>query len=197
MSIGGAARLLLVDNFDSFTYMLADQLRVAGATVNVERADAATVAMALGDAFDGIVISPGPGRPEDAGVSIAIAAACIAAQRPLLGVCLGHQAIALACGGTVERVAPVHGKVGSVRHDGSGLFAALPSPLAATRYHSLAVATFAPPLVANAWSEDGTVMALRHADAPAHGVQFHPESVASEAGPALFAAFVGVVRAGA
>ena len=194
---GGAARLLLVDNFDSFTHMLADQLCVAGATVAVLRADVATIATALGDAYDGVVISPGPGRPEDAGKSVAIAAACIAARRPLLGVCLGHQAIALACGGAVERVPPVHGKVASVRHDGSGLFAALPSPFAATRYHSLAVAAFGPPLIANAWSEDGTVMALRHVDAPSHGVQFHPESVASEAGPALLAAFVGVVRGGA
>jgi anthranilate synthase component II len=197
MSGGGAVRLLLVDNFDSFTHMLADQLRVAGAVVEVVRADRATVAMALGNDFDGVVISPGPGRPEDAGESIVIAAACIAAGRPLLGVCLGHQALALACGGTVERVAPVHGKVANVRHDGSGLFAALPSPFAATRYHSLAVASFAAPLIANAWSEDGTVMGLRHVDAPAHGVQFHPESVASESGPALLAAFVGIVRGGA
>ena len=197
MSSGSAARLLLVDNFDSFTYMLADQLRVAGAAVDVVRADIATVAMALGEAYDGVVISPGPGRPEEAGESIAIAAASIAARRALLGVCLGHQAIALACGGTVARVAPIHGKVGGVRHDGSGLFATLPSPFAATRYHSLAVAMFAPPLVASAWSEDGTVMALRHADAPAHGVQFHPESVASETGPALLEAFVRVVRGGA
>ena len=197
MNSGGVARLLLVDNFDSFTHMLADQLRVAGAAVGIVRTDEATVALALGEAYDGIVISPGPGRPQDAGESIAIATACIAARRPLLGVCLGHQAIALACGGTVERVAPVHGKVANVRHDGSGLFAALPSPFAATRYHSLAVVNFAPPLVANGWSEDGTVMALRHADSPAHGVQFHPESVASEAGPALFAAFVALVRGGA
>ena len=197
MSGGGAARLLLVDNFDSFTHMLADQLRVAGATVDVVRADVATVVMALGGAYDGVVISPGPGRSEDAGESIAIAAACIAARQPLLGVCLGHQAIALACGDTVGRVAPIHGKVANVRHDGSGLFTNLSSPFAATRYHSLAVVSVAAPLVANAWSEDGMVMALRHADAPAHGVQFHPESVASEAGPALLAAFVGVVRAGA
>jgi anthranilate synthase component 2 len=172
-------------------------LRVAGAAVDVVRADAATVALALGEAYDGVVISPGPGRPEDAGESIAIAASCIAARRPLLGVCLGHQAIALACGGTVDRVAPVHGKVAAVRHDGSGLFATLPSPFAATRYHSLAVAQFATPLIANAWSEDRTVMALRHAHAPAHGVQFHPESVASDAGPAILAAFVEVVRVGA
>jgi anthranilate synthase component 2 len=115
----------------------------------------------------------------------------------LLGVCLGHQAIALACGGTVKRVAPMHGKIARVRHDGSGLFARLPSPFAATRYHSLAVIDSPQSLIPNAWSEAGTVMAMRHATAPAHGIQFHPESVATEHGIALLAAFVAACRQGA
>jgi anthranilate synthase component 2 len=185
-----APRLLLLDNVDSFTFMLADSLRVAGAEVRVVRNDGFDIAAALAD-HDGIVISPGPGAPEEAGQSVALAAACIAARKHLLGVCLGHQAIALACSGTVGRVAPMHGKIATVRHDGSGLFAGLPSPLEATRYHSLAVTDLPASLLANAWSEDGLVMALRHASAPAHGIQFHPESIASPHGATLLAAFVG------
>jgi anthranilate synthase component 2 len=184
-----APRLLLLDNFDSFSFMLADRLRVAGAEVVVARNDALDVDQALAG-YDGIVISPGPGAPADAGISVELARACVAQDRPLLGVCLGHQALALACGGTVARVAPMHGKVANVRHDGSGLFAGLPSPIAATRYHSLAVTALAGALLANAWSEDGTVMAMRHASAPAHGIQFHPESIATAHGDALLAAFV-------
>ena len=184
-----APRLLLLDNVDSFTFMLADTLSVAGADVRVVRDADFDVAAAVAN-HDGLVISPGPGTPEDAGQSVALAAACIAARRPLLGVCLGHQAIALACGGSVARVPPMHGKIAGVRHDGSGLFAGLPSPLDATRYHSLAVTDLPPSLVANAWSDDGTVMAMRHADAPAHGIQFHPESIATLHGAALLAAFV-------
>ena len=190
-------RLLMIDNVDSFTFILVDYLRVAGANVRVARNDAVGPAEAFGDEFDGLVISPGPGRPEQAGCSVAVAGACIAARKPLLGVCLGHQAIALACGGRVERVAPIHGKASPVRHDGSGLFAGLPSPFAATRYHSLAVARMPDSLTANAWSDEGMVMGLRHRSAPAHGLQFHPESVASEAGAALIAAFVELARIGA
>ena len=192
-----APRLLLIDNVDSFSFMLADTLRVAGAEVRVERSDAIDVGQALAFGRDGIVISPGPGAPQDAGLSIALAAACIAQRKPLLGVCLGHQAIAQACGGKVGRVAPMHGKIASVRHDGSGLFARLPSPFAATRYHSLAVTALPDALVANAWSEDGNVMAMRHASAPTHGIQFHPESVATEHGLGLIAAFVALARQGA
>ncbi|MEO5810293.1 MAG: aminodeoxychorismate/anthranilate synthase component II [Sphingomicrobium sp.] len=185
-------RLLLIDNIDSFTFMLADYLRQAGAEVAVLRNDALSVAEALDAPYGGIVISPGPGRPEEAGISIELAGACIAARRPMLGVCLGHQALALACGSLVERTPPMHGKVTSISHDGSGLFAGLPSPFAATRYHSLAVRQPLFPLIANAWSKDQTVMAMRHAEAPAHGVQFHPESVASEQGVALLRAFVAM-----
>jgi len=185
-----APRILMVDNVDSFTFMLVDYLATLGAEVRVERSDSMTVDEALALASDGVVISPGPGTPGQAGISVALAGACIARGVPLLGVCLGHQAIALACGSRVEATVPVHGKAGQVRHDGSGLFAAIPSPFAATRYHSLAVPDPQPPLVANAWSGDGTVMAMRHVDAPAHGIQFHPESVASEHGKALLAAFL-------
>ncbi|WP_294120265.1 aminodeoxychorismate/anthranilate synthase component II [Sphingomonas sp.] len=189
-----ASRILVIDNVDSFTFMLVDYLAALGAEVAVKRNDALTVEEAIGSSADGILISPGPGTPEDAGISVALAAACIERREPLLGVCLGHQAIALACGSKVERTWPVHGKVASVRHDGSGLFEGLPSPFAATRYHSLAVTDPLPPLIANAWSEDGTVMAMRHARAPVHGIQFHPESVASEQGRPLLSAFLQSCR---
>jgi anthranilate synthase component II len=183
-------RILVVDNVDSFTFMLVDYLVALGAEVAVKRNDAMTAMEAAGSGADGILISPGPGTPEQAGISVELAAACIERKYPLLGVCLGHQAIALACGSSVERTYPVHGKVATVRHDGSGLFDGLTSPFAATRYHSLAVADPRPPLIANAWSDDGTVMAMRHAEAPVHGVQFHPESVASEQGKAILGKFL-------
>ncbi|HXG81036.1 MAG TPA: aminodeoxychorismate/anthranilate synthase component II [Sphingomicrobium sp.] len=185
-------RILVIDNVDSFTFMLVDYLGALGAEVVVKRNDALGVEEAIGSGADGILISPGPGKPEEAGISVPLAAACIEKQQPLLGVCLGHQAIALACGSPVERTWPVHGKVAQVTHDGSGLFAGLPSPFAATRYHSLAVPDPRPPLVANAWSDDGTVMAMRHEEAPVHGVQFHPESVASEQGKQLLSAFLSI-----
>jgi anthranilate synthase component 2 len=182
--------ILAIDNYDSFTFTLVDYLLSLGATVTVEKNDTIPADEALRQAFDGYLISPGPGAPEHAGISVVLALACIEQRRPLLGICLGHQAIALACGSSVERVPPIHGKVDEVRHDGSGLFTGLPSPLAATRYHSLAVPDPGLPLIANAWSADGLVMALRHEDAPAHGVQFHPESVGSEHGHAILQAFL-------
>ena len=190
-------RILVVDNVDSFTFMLVDYLASLGAEVAVKRNDALTAGEAINSGTDGILISPGPGAPENAGISVELAGACIERGLPLLGICLGHQAIALACGSRVERTYPVHGKVAQVTHDGSGLFAGLPSPLAATRYHSLAVADPKPPLIVNAWSDDGTVMAMRHQDSPVHGVQFHPESVASEQGKALLSAFLAVCHANA
>jgi len=187
-------RLLVVDNFDSFTFMLVDYLLALGADVAVKRNDSASVQEVMQAGADGILISPGPGKPEDAGISVALAVACIDTKLPLLGVCLGHQAIALACGFPVERTWPVHGKVAQVKHDGSGLFTGLPSPFAATRYHSLAVSQLQPPLLANGWSDDGTIMALRHEVAPVHGVQFHPESVASEQGKALLSTFLDICQ---
>lgn len=189
-----APRILVVDNVDSFTFMLVDYLEALGAEVAVKRNDALTVDEAIGSGADGILISPGPGTPEDAGISVGLARACIERRHPLLGVCLGHQAIAVACGSTVDRTWPVHGKVASIRHDGNGLFEGLPSPFEATRYHSLAVPNPRPPLIANAWSDDGTVMAMRHAGAPVHGIQFHPESVASQQGRPLLSAFLAMCR---
>ena len=187
-----APRILVVDNFDSFTFMLVDYLVSLGAEVAVKRNDALTVNEALESGSDGLLISPGPGTPEAAGISVPLAAGCIERGYPLLGVCLGHQAIAIACGSTVERTHPIHGKVAKVRHDGSGLFVGMDSPFAATRYHSLSVPDPRLPLVANAWSEDGTVMAMRHETAPVHGVQFHPESVASERGREILSAFMTI-----
>lgn len=175
--------------------MLVDYLLALGAEVIVKRNDGISVDEALQSSCDGILISPGPGTPQQAGISVSLAQACIERRFPLLGVCLGHQAIAIACGSKVERTLPVHGKVASIRHDNSGLFIGLSSPFAATRYHSLAVPDPSPPLIANAWSEDGTVMAMRHETAPVHGIQFHPESVASEQGKALLSAFLKICQA--
>lgn len=182
--------ILVLDNVDSFTFTLVDYLKHLGADVRVVRSTSLSVGEALGSGADGFLISPGPGRPDDAGISVDLARACIAERRPLLGVCLGHQAIGLACGAKVAKVAPVHGKAVELRHDGSGLFAGLPSPFKVTRYHSLAVQGVALPLLPNAWSDDGEIQGLRHAAAPVHGVQFHPESIASEYGHALLAAFL-------
>jgi len=187
-----APLILVIDNYDSFTFTLVDYLLSLGAEVRVERNDAIGVEQAMASGTDGYLISPGPGKPQDAGISVALARACIERGEPLLGVCLGHQAIGMACGAPVQRVAPMHGKIAEVRHDSTGLFADLPSPLAATRYHSLAVIDPRPPLLANAWSKDGLVMGMRHATSPVHGVQFHPESVASEHGHALLGAFLGL-----
>jgi anthranilate synthase component 2 len=184
--------ILAIDNYDSFTFTLVDYLLSLGAEVTVEKNDTVKVHEALAGPFDGFLISPGPGTPEQSGVSVDLASACIEARRPLLGICLGHQAIALACGSAVTRVPPIHGKVDSVRHDGSGLFADLPSPLDATRYHSLAVPDPRPPLIANAWSAEGLPMAIRHAEAPAHGIQFHPESIGSRHGHAMLARFLAL-----
>lgn len=184
------ARLLMVDNFDSFTFMLSDYLQALGAEVEVVRNSDASLAELLARSVDAFVISPGPGTPDEAGVSVDLSRACMDQKRPLLGVCLGHQAIARACGQAVERTPPVHGKTTILRHDESGLFKDLPSSFAVTRYHSLAVSEPANPLIPNAWSEDGTVMGMRHATAPVHGVQFHPESVATEHGKALLANFL-------
>ena len=182
--------ILVVDNLDSFTFTLVDYLASLGADVRVVRSNALSVGDALASAADGFLISPGPRHPADAGISVDLARACIDERRPLLGVCLGHQAIGLACGAEVSRVAPVHGKTGQLRHKGTGLFEGLPSPFTITRYHSLAVTEAHAPLEVNAWGEDGTIQGIRHAAAPVHGVQFHPESVASEHGHALLGAFL-------
>lgn len=193
-------KILVVDNYDSFTWNIVHYLRELGAEVRVERNDSLTAAEALAGGERGILISPGPGRPETAGVSPALVAACAEARRPLLGICLGHQAIARHFGGRVERAATaVHGKTCEVRHDGSGLFQGLPSPVVAARYHSLTVAPESVPdcLVANARAGDGTLQGLRHRSLPIHGVQFHPESVASRQGHEILANFLRIAACSA
>jgi anthranilate synthase component II len=182
---------LLIDNYDSFTYNLWHYLSELGAETIVYRNDALTVAQALALRPQGIIISPGPGVPAQSGITVPIVAA--ADGIPLLGVCLGHQAIGEAFGGRVVRApAPMHGKVSPIEHDGTGVFAGLPSPFTATRYHSLIVERDTLPacLRINAWTADGLIMGMEHRSLPIHGVQFHPESIASEAGKPLLANFL-------
>jgi anthranilate synthase component II len=193
-------KILVLDNYDSFTWNIVHYLREAGAEVRVERNDAIGAAEALASGAQGFLISPGPGRPEAAGESLALVAACAEAGRPLLGICLGHQAIAMHFGGEVVRAERVmHGKTCTVRHDGSGLFDGVPSPFAAARYHSLTVAPASVPhcLAVNAEGDDATVQGLRHRTLPIHGVQFHPESVASEQGHELMTNFARIAACSA
>ncbi len=185
--------LLLIDNYDSFTYNLVHYLGELGARVEVRRNDALNVQEAMALRPEGIVLSPGPCDPDRAGICLALTEAAAETGTPLLGVCLGHQTIGQAFGGTVTRHSQiVHGKTDSMTHDGTGVFAGLPSPLIATRYHSLVVdrATLPDSLIVNAELSDGTIMGLRHRDLPIHGVQFHPESIASEHGHALLDNFL-------
>lgn len=190
--------ILVVDNYDSFTWNLVDYLKVLGAAVEVVRNDAIGVADAMASAAHGFLISPGPGAPDAAGISLGLVAACAEQRRPLLGVCLGHQAIGQHFGGRVQRAAQLmHGKTSPVTHDGSGMFAGLPSPFTAARYHSLDVAMAELPecLQVNATAPDGSVMGMRHTSLPIHGVQFHPESIASEHGHALLNNFLKIANA--
>jgi anthranilate synthase component 2 len=183
--------ILVVDNYDSFTWNIVHYLKALGAAVEVRRNDSLSAAEALAGGADAILISPGPGRPEDAGISLDLVAACVEAQRPLLGICLGHQAIGLHFGGSVGPAPTLmHGKTTMVAHDESGVFAGLPSPFEAVRYNSLGVEAPGPELAVNARGEDGSIMGLRHRRLPTHAVQFHPESVASEHGHALLANFL-------
>jgi anthranilate synthase component II len=185
--------ILVIDNYDSFTWNLVHYLQELGAEVEVVRNDAIGVGQALSSGADAFLISPGPCTPNEAGISLDLVAACAEAGRPLLGVCLGHQAIGQSFGGTVARAAKLmHGKTSPVHHDGTGLFRGLPSPFTATRYHSLIVeeADLPPDLVVNARSDDGLVMGFRHHTLPIHGVQFHPESIATEHGHAMLANFM-------
>ena len=183
---------LLIDNYDSFTYNLWHYLSELGAETIVYRNDALTVAEALALRPQGIIISPGPGVPAQSGITVKLVTA--AGGIPLLGVCLGHQAIGEAFGGRVVRApAPMHGKVSPIEHDGSGVFAGLPNPFTATRYHSLIVERDSLPacLRITAWTADGLIMGMRHRSLPIHGVQFHPESIASEHGKKLLRNFLG------
>jgi anthranilate synthase component II len=190
--------VFVLDNYDSFTWNLVHYLREIGAHVRVERNDALTAGEAMASGADAFLISPGPGTPDEAGTSLELVAACVAERRPLLGVCLGHQAIARHFGARIARArAPVHGKTSAIEHDGSGLFASLPCPFTVARYHSLTVEPdgLSPGLAVNARAEDGTIQGLRHRSLPIHGVQFHPESIASEHGHALLSAFLAEASA--
>ena len=187
--------ILMVDNYDSFTYNLVQMLTAAGTEVEVLRNDAESAEAMLARKPAGIVLSPGPGRPEEAGVCLDLIRA--QARIPLLGVCLGHQALGVAFGATVDR-APrlMHGKTSPVRHGDQGVFAGLPNPFEATRYHSLEVkeGTLPAELESLAWADDGTLMGLRHRELPYWGVQFHPESVLTGSGPRLLANFLDLCR---
>ena len=181
-------RILVVDNYDSFVYTIVGYLAQLGAECEVRRNDAVTTAEAAG--FDGVLLSPGPGTPSQAGVSPAMVRYCAEAALPMLGVCLGHQALGEVFGGTVTHAPELmHGKTSPVHHSGVGVLEGLPSPFTATRYHSLAVLVDTVPaeLEITGWTDSGVVMALRHRSLPLHGVQFHPESVLTEGGHRLLA----------
>jgi anthranilate synthase/aminodeoxychorismate synthase-like glutamine amidotransferase len=185
--------ILVIDNYDSFTYNLVQYLGELGADVRVRRNDQVTVGEIETMAPEQILISPGPGRPEDAGVTPDVIRH-FGPTTPLLGVCLGHQAIGMVFGGTVTRAkAPMHGKTSTVVHDGKGLFSGIQAPFLAGRYHSLVIAPEAIPAeleVAARTKEDGTIMAVRHRTYPVHGVQFHPESVLTEEGRKILRNFL-------
>lgn len=189
--------LLLIDNYDSFTWNLVHYVGELGVETQVWRNDALNVQEAMALKPSGILLSPGPCDPDQAGICLALTQAAAETRTPLFGVCLGHQTIGQAFGGkVVQHSEIVHGKMGTVHHDDTGVFHGLPSPFAATRYHSLIVdrATLPDCLIANAWLEDGTIMGLRHRDLPIHGVQFHPESIASEHGHALIKSFLDTMQ---
>ena len=191
--------ILVIDNYDSFTWNLVHYLREIGAEVRVERNDSISARQAIDSGASAVLISPGPGTPDDAGISLELVSACAESRMPLLGVCLGHQAIGQHFGGSVVRAGAVmHGKTSRISHDSSGLFETVPSPFVATRYHSLIVDKDGLPdgLIVNAWADDETVQGLRHAELPIHGVQFHPESIASEHGHRLLANFLALAGEG-
>ncbi|WP_068084226.1 anthranilate synthase component II [Novosphingobium rosa] len=182
--------ILVIDNYDSFTFNLVHYLLELGAEVEVVRNDALSAGQAISSGAQGFLISPGPCTPNEAGISLDLVGAAADAGKPLLGVCLGHQAIGQYFGGKVVRGGLMHGKTSPVTHDDTGVFAGLPSPFIATRYHSLIVEDIPETLQVNARSDDGHVMGFRHATLPIHGVQFHPESIATEHGHAMLANFL-------
>ena len=186
-------RVLVIDNYDSFVYTIVGYLGQLGAECDVRRNDEVRVEDAAG--YDGILLSPGPGAPKDAGVCPEMVRWCAAEQKPMLGVCLGHQALGEAFGATVTHASELmHGKTSQVLHEGAGVLAGLSSPFTATRYHSLAVVadTVPPELAVTGHTEGGVVMALQHRDLPLYGVQFHPESVLTEGGHRLLANWLAV-----
>ncbi len=180
--------ILVVDNYDSFVFTIVGYLQQLGAECEVVRNDA--VSAADGAGFDGVLVSPGPGTPEEAGISVAMISACAERRQPMLGVCLGHQALGVVFGATVNRAPELlHGKTSGVFHDGTGVLRGLPSPFVATRYHSLTIdpTTVPDDLITTAQTESGVIMAVRHRTLPLEGVQFHPESVLTQGGHRLLA----------
>lgn len=189
--------LLLIDNYDSFTYNLVQFLGDLGADTRVVRNDSMSAEDALKLGAEAVILSPGPCAPDQAGICLELIRLCAQRRVPLLGVCLGHQAIGQAFGGRVVRAPePIHGKVSAIEHDGTGVFAGLPSPFNATRYHSLIVeeATLPAALRVNARTRDELIMGLAHRELPIHGVQFHPESIASEHGHDLLRRFLDLTH---
>jgi len=184
--------ILVLDNYDSFTWNLVHYLMELGAEVQVVRNDALTAREAIASNAQAFLISPGPCTPNEAGISLDLVAACAELRKPLLGVCLGHQAIGQHFGGQVVRGGLMHGKTSAIEHDGTGLFEGLPSPFTATRYHSLIVQDIPDDLIVNATASDASVMGFRHRELPIHGVQFHPESIATEHGHAMLANFLKI-----
>jgi len=186
-----APRLLVVDNYDSFVYTIVGYLEQLGAECRVVRNDAVEASAA--STYDGVLVSPGPGTPEDAGSSMAIIEECARTRTPMFGVCLGHQALGVVFGATVDRAPELlHGKTSRVHHDGTGVLQGLPTPFTATRYHSLTIepATLPGELIATGHTDTGVIMAVRHRELPLHGVQFHPESVLTEGGHRMLANFL-------
>ena len=190
-------RLLIIDNYDSFTYNLVQYLGELGAEIDVVRNDIETVDELLARGPEGVVVSPGPGTPDDAGVSVEVVRQFGARGIPVFGVCLGHQSIGVAYGGKIVRARSImHGKTSSIDHDDAGVFAGLPMNFEATRYHSLVIeeASWPEALVVSARSEDGEVMGCRHRELPVEGVQFHPESILTKSGKSLLGNFLDRCR---
>lgn len=187
--------ILIVDHYDSFTYNLVQLIEGLGHETEVVKSDAEPADALVERTPDAVVLSPGPGRPEDAGCFGELLDV-LPQEMPVLGVCLGHQAIGLGFGGTVERTHPVHGKASSIRHDGAGIFEGVQDPFEAGRYHSLVVERDDLPeeLILSAWTDDGLVMATRHREWPRFGVQFHPESILTPEGPAIVRNFLALTR---
>ena len=188
-------RVLVVDNYDSFTYNLVHLLAALGAEVTVARNDEITVEEVRALDPDAVLISPGPSRPENAGISVELVRD-LGPSVPILGICLGHQAIGVAYGASVVRVPPVHGKARAVHHAGAAAFRSVPTPFIAARYHSLAIdrASLPPELELTAWSDDGLVMGVRHRSHAVEGFQFHPESILTDDGAALVSGFLAGIR---
>ena len=186
-------RILVIDNYDSFVFTIVGYLEQLGAECTVVRNDA--ISAADGADFDGVLVSPGPGTPEEAGVSMAMIEACGERAQPMLGVCLGHQALGVVAGGVVGRAPELlHGKTSLVHHESDGVLVGLPTPFTATRYHSLTIdpATLPESLVSTGHTESGIIMAVQHRELPLHGVQFHPESVLTQGGHRLLANWLEV-----